>query len=242
MSHREQVERITEAIGKLVSPVAVYYSESRIEGAFEWNCKGERFCHIGRLGAVRAGKPMVIDSKNPGCMGAARFLGWMPGMRPGFEYFLSHDSEGKGERFKKTPEMARTFIESFHFTPANGPFCIFQRLEDVPEDVQPEVIIFFAEPDQLSGLYWLANYGRDGKDAVISPMTSGCGSIVAEPRYQATQAEPKGVLGLFDPAARPKEDKRFLSLAVPYRMFVEMVENIPESFLEIEPWISLKNR
>lgn len=242
MTHKEAANRMTEAMGKLVPPVAVYYADERIEDAFEWNCQGPHFCHVGRLAAVRAGKPMIVDKKNPGCMGASRFLGWSPGIRPGFEYFLSHAEDGSGERFKKTPEMARSFIDSFDFTPANGDFCVFQRLEDVPDAVLPEVVIFFAEPDQLSALHWLANYGRNGKNAVISPMTSGCGSMVAEPRAQMGKPEPQGIIGLFDPAARPREDKRYLTLAVPYAMFLEMVNNIPESFLEIEPWISIKDR
>lgn len=242
MTHKELTSRVSEAIGKLPPPVAVYYTDERLEGAFEWNCKGEHFCHIGRMAAVRAGKPMVIDSKNPGCMGAARFLGWNPVTMPGFEYFLSHNDEGKGERFKKTPELARSFMVNFDFVPASGAYCVFQRLEDVPDEITPEVIIFFGEADHISGLHLLANYGRSGKDAVITPFTSGCGSMVAEPRAQMSNPEPKAVLGLFDPAARPKEDKKYLTLSVPYKMFIEMVENIPESFLEIEPWISIKNR
>ncbi len=242
MTHKELSEKITEAIGTLPPPVAVYYTNDAIAGAFEWNCQGPHFCHIGRLGAVRSGKPMVIHKDNPGCMGAAKFLGWEPNTRPGFEYFLSHDEEGKGERFKKTPELARSFIESFEYVAAKGDYCVFQRLQDVPESVEPEVVIFFAEPDQFSGLFWLANYGRTGKDAVIAPMTSGCGSIVSEPRAQIGKPEPKGIIGMIDPAARPKEDKRYLTISFTYGMLIEMVETIPGSFLEIEPWTKLKER
>ena len=242
MTHKDMTDRITNAMGTLPPPVAVYYTDEKPEGVFEWNCKGDHFCHIGRLGAVRAGKPLAVDSRNPGCMGAAQFLGWAKNTSPGFEYFLSHDDEGHGERFKKTPEMARSFIESFEFVPATGSYCVFQRLEDVPDDIEPEVVALFAETDQLAALYWLANYGRPGKDAVVAPMTSGCGSIVSEPRAQALKSEPQGVLGMFDVAARPKDDKRYLALSVPYKMFIEMVENIPGSFLEIEPWMTLRNR
>jgi uncharacterized protein (DUF169 family) len=242
MTHRELVAKITEAIGTLEPPVAVYYADERIPDSFQWNCEGPHFCHIGRLRAVRAGKPMVVHKDNPGCMGAARFLGWQREMRPGMEYFLSHDEEGNGERYKKTPELARSFIASFEFTPASGDYCVFQRLTDVPEDVTPEVVIFFAEPEAFSGLYWLANYGRGGKDAVISPMTSGCGSVVSEPRSQIAKPEPQGIIGMMDPSARQVEEKRFLTISFPWKMFTEMIENIPGSFLEVEPWTKLKAR
>jgi hypothetical protein len=73
-------------------------------------------------------------------------------------------------------------------------------------------------------------------------MSSGCGTIVGEPRAQARESQPKAVLGLFDPTVRPRVEKDYLTFSVPYAMFVEMVENVPGSFLEIEPWLVVRNR
>jgi uncharacterized protein (DUF169 family) len=242
MTHRQMAEKLTGALGLSEAPIAVYYTDHKIEGAFMWNCMGDHFCSIGRMAAVRKGTPMVIDGENAGCGGAAFFLGYQNSIRPGFEYFLAHDDKGKGERFKKTPELARTLMDSFQFVPASGPYCVFQRLSDIPDGVTPEVVSIFADGDGIGGLVTLANYGRRGKDAVIAPQTAGCGSLVNEARAQALQPEPRAVLGMFDPAARPRMEKNYLTFSVPWPMFVEMVGNLPGSFVEIDPWVSMKDR
>lgn len=241
MSHKEMALRISQALGLIEEPVTVYYTDEKPESAFEWNCKGAHFCNIGRMTSVRKGTPLSVDGESPGCGGAAFFLGWKKEMQSGFEEFLSHDSEGKGERYKKTPELAKAFVENRSFVPANGRYCVFQRLEDLPEEVTPEVVVFYGDGDDISGLVWLANYGR--KDhAVIAPFSSGCGSIVSEPRAQGLDPEPKAILGMFDPSARGNVNKNYLTFSVPWRMFIEMLENIPGSFVEIDPWVKLRNR
>lgn len=241
MTHKEMAEKIKTALGLDEEPIAAYYSDEKPEGAYEWNCTGGHFCTVTPQVAVRKGKPLAINGKTPGCGGTAFFLGWSKEMRPGFEEFLSHDAEGKGERYKKTPEIARAFIENREFVPANGQYCIFQRLIDVPEEITPEVVDFYADADGISGLVWLANYGRK-EQAVIAPFTAGCGSLVSEPRAQMLKDKPKAVLGMFDPSARISVEKHLLSFAVPWKMFVEMLENLPGSFVEIEPWTKIRNR
>jgi len=242
MTYKQMSDALMTALGLSESPVAIYYADTKPEAALEWQGGSGHFCCIGRLAGVRRGFPFAVDREKPGCSGAAYFLGWDERTRPGFERFLSRDSEGKGERFKKTPELARTYLQTRKFVSANGRYCVFQRLEDVPTDVTPEVISVFADADGISGLVTLANYGRPGQHAVIAPFSSGCGTLVNEARVQALEPEPKAVIGMFDPAARPTVEKHYLSFSMPYVMFVEMVENIPGSFLEIEPWLKIKNR
>lgn len=242
MNHKYLAQRMLEALNLGESPIAIYYSDEKLEGAFEWNCQGGHFCPIGRMTAVRTGTPMLVDGETPICGGGQFFLGWVEEMRPGFEEFLSHDAEGHGERYRKTPQLVGEFLKERNFVPANGRYCIFQRLEDVPEEIVPEVISVFAPPDQIGALVFLANYDRAGNDGVISPFSSGCGSMVTEPRAQALEPEPKAVIGMFDPSARPNMEKYLLTFSVPFRRYVELVENIPGSFLEIEPWAKLKER
>jgi hypothetical protein len=45
----------------------------------------------------------------------------------------------------------------------------------------PEVVIFFAQPDVLSGLFTLANYDEADPNGVFAPFAAGCGSIVHYP-------------------------------------------------------------
>lgn len=242
MTHSETSQQITDALGLTEAPIAVYYTDEPLQLSYMWNGQKGHFCSISRMAKVRQGTPLVVDGDNPGCMGGAYFLGFDSATRPGFECFLSHDAEGNGERYKKTPELAKAFIETRKFVPATARYCVFQCLCDVPDDVTPEVIVFFAPPDELSGLFWLANYGRSEQNAVISPFSAGCGSIVSEARAQAASENPKGVLGMFDPSARPHVEKSLLTISVPFSLYTEMVENIPGSFVEIAPWTRLKGR
>ncbi len=239
MTHQEMVERFMDALGLDTQPVAVYYTEDIPEDATLGGCEDEYFCTIKGVEMAKQGTTIAIDGLHPGCMGASFSLGWSKEFRPGFEHFLSHNESGEGERYKKTPELAKAFIEKRKFVPANGRYCIFQQLRSLPETLTPEVVIFAADSVGTSGLHCLANYGR-ADAAVIAPFTAGCGSIVSEPRAQAAEAEPKAVLGMFDPSARLFADERHLTFSVPWSMSIEMLENIPGSFLEIEPWTKVR--
>jgi len=41
---------------------------------------------------------------------------------------------------------------------APAPFVVFKRWDKLAESDRPDVVIFFARPDVLSGLFTLANY------------------------------------------------------------------------------------
>lgn len=241
MTHEELSRRIVEALGLTEDPIAIYYSNEKPAGAFEWEEKSPHFCTIAGLSVVRKGTPLAINGDHPGCGGASFFLGWVKDVMPHFAEFLSQDETGKGERYKKTPEIAQAFIDNRNFVPANGRYCVFQKLKDLNQEITPEVVIFFADADGISGLVWLANYGRKNQ-AVIAPFSAGCGSIVSEARAQALENEPKAVLGTFDPSARPWVEKNQLSFSAPWSLFSEMVENLPGSFVEIDPWLKIKGR
>jgi len=242
MTHKEMSKKLMEAIGLTEEPLGIYYSESKPENAFEWNGKGEHFCHVSKMSSARAGTPVAVDGNNPGCGGAAFYLGWSSDTRPGFAEFLSHDKEGRGERFKKDPELAQAAIQNRKFVPASGRYCIYQRLSDIPEEITPEVVTIFADADGISGLIWLRSYISAESQSTIAPFSAGCGSMVGETRAQALQSEPKAVLGMFDPAARQSVEKELLTFSVPYSLFIEMVNDIPGSFLEINPWLRIRNR
>lgn len=242
MSHAESTQRIIDALGLTEAPIAVYYSDEPLPKSYMWNGQKGHFCTISRMSLVRQGTPLVVDGQNPGCPGGAFFLGFSPDVRPGFECFLSHAPDGTGERYKKTPELAKAYITNRKFVPASARYCIFQRLSDLPDEITPEVVTFFAPPDELSGLFWMANYGSVEQNAVISPFSAGCGSIVSEARAQASSENPKGVLGMFDPSARQHMEKHLLTITVPFSLYTEMVENITGSFLEIAPWTRLRGR
>lgn len=254
--------KIAEAINLRYNPVAILFSNEKPEGALQFK-EGRWGCVVAMLKAAANGRTAVFDRKTYGCIGGGIGLGFgntyvnFPG---GIEYFLSvgnkefcESEAGKaivknmpalsyGEAYKKTPEYARSFIDSLPCYDVPTEFVVFKPLKDVLPGEKPEVVVFLATPDQISALVVLANYGRHGGDNVIIPFAAGCHSIGIIPLNEGKSDRPRGVVGLTDISARKHVDKDLLSFSVPFKMFLEMEDNVEESFLSRDEWKEVKKR
>jgi len=126
--------------------------------------------------------------------------------------------------------------------PARGKYVIFKRFDQLTPDESPIAVIFFAKPDVLSGLYTLANFDQPDGNGVIAPFGSGCGTIVQKVWLESEKENPKAILGMFDVSARPYVPKDILTFAVPMKKFVQMVDNMDESFLITNSWDKVRKR
>ena len=232
----------TKYFGNEELPITFYYSDKirdtqEVKTAEKWSCL------IGQLAKVRKGTSLTFTVDSTGCIGGKKFSGFTDQLRPGFEFFLSCGNEHmNGEKYIKTPEMVRNFLSSAPWIPAMAKYLVFKRWDMLLEDDLPEVVIFFARPDVLSGIFTLSSFDRDYNDAVTIPFGSGCASIIQYPLAEAKLAKPKTVLGMFDISARPYVPENVLTASIPYQRFVEMVENMEESFLTTNTWNVVKNR
>lgn len=201
-------------------------------------------CFVCDLAAVRGGEPLCFDVKSVACFGGKRYLGFSQNLMPNFEYFLSCGIPGKleGERYKKSPELVLEFLKTNPVLAAPGKFIVFKRWDQLTEGEDPQVVIFFAVPDVLSGLFTLANYDEPSNESVFCPMGAGCGTIVQYPLQESQAARPRAVLGMFDVSARPCVDPGTLTFAVPLGKFERMVDNMDESFLITPSWEKVRNR
>jgi uncharacterized protein (DUF169 family) len=150
-----------------------------------------------------------------------------------------------GEGYMKSPELVKRFIDSLPIMEAPERYVVFKPLTDLdPTREQPQVIVFLADPDQLSALVVLANYGREDNQNVIAPFAAGCQQIGIFPYQEARSERPRAVIGLTDLSARKnlkkQLDRNVLSFAVPWRMFEEMEDNVEGSFLQKETWRALQ--
>jgi uncharacterized protein (DUF169 family) len=196
------------------------------------------------LSRVRTGKSVCFGADSFNCFGGKKYLGYSEDIMPNFEYFLSCGipDELEGERYKKTPELVKEFVERAPKFEAPGRFIVFKRWDMLEESDEPDVVIFFARPDVLSGLFTLANFDVAELNGVFSPFAAGCGSIVQYPYLEKGSESPKGVLGMFDVSARPFVPGDVLSFSVPMNKFMTMVENIEESFLITRSWSKVCKR
>ena len=90
---------------------------------------------------------------------------------PNFEYFLSCGIPGKleGERYKKTPELVRSWVAQTPKFQAPRTFLVFKRWDQLEDAEEPEVVIFFAQLEVLSGLFTLANFDVADPNGVFTP-------------------------------------------------------------------------
>ena len=224
-------------------PITFYYTDE--EGHADLVKPGSvHRCVIAALLKVRKGTSLCFGADSVGCFGGKRYLGFDENIRPDFEYFLSCGIPDKmeGERYKKSPELVK---ESMQYSPAfkaPGRYIVFKRWDMLEMSDDPQVVISFAEPDVLAGLFTLASFDEADPNGVMAPFGSGCSTIVYYPYLQSESMRPKGVIGMFDISARPFVPKNVLTFSVPMNKFIRMIENMRESFLITNSWAKIKKR
>jgi uncharacterized protein (DUF169 family) len=201
-------------------------------------------CLIGALATVRQGAALAFDKDSIGCPGGKRYAGFAQTVMPDFEYFLSCGIPGKlqGERYKKSPELVKEAMKHSPTFEAPARLIVFKRWDMIEKSDDPEVVVFFAQPDVLAGLFTLANFDEADPTGVIAPFGSGCSAITQYPYLEASAKRPRGVIGMFDVSARPFVPKDVLTFSAPMNRFSRMVENMGESFLMTDSWRKVQER
>ena len=224
-------------------PVAYFYTDEVSLEALA-DSQDEQHCVIASFQRVRQGHTFVYGPDSPGCKGWSRYTGFSQSLRPKFEFFLSCGIPGEveGERYKKSPDLVSGYLKSHPAFQAPGRFLVFKRWDQLAGNDRPFAVIFFASADVLSGLFVLANYDRSDPNGVISPMGSGCATIVNYPYWEAQSETPRCVLGMFDVSARPQVSDATLTFTIPIKRFEQMVANMDESFLVTPAWDRVRAR
>ncbi|MEW6533146.1 MAG: DUF169 domain-containing protein [Thermodesulfobacteriota bacterium] len=202
-------------------------------------------CVIGQLWIARKKRaPAYFDRERFGCIGGAFFLGFL---KPQLDFIVHYVSTGipgvvEGERYLPTPQITRAFYEHLDPRPAPRRFCVFKPLSQFDPDEEPELVIFFARPETISGLHQLATFVTGDLEAVHSPFGSGCANMVTWPIKFLEQGKLKAVIGGWDPSERRFIKADEITFTVPYEMFVRMLEQWPQSFLTADAWSQVKKR
>ena len=151
-------------------PICFYYTDDEASRRYLRPAKGH-MCLIGQLASVCEGETLAVDRDSIGCHGGRRYLGFTREVMPDFEYFLSCGIAGKleGERYKKSPEIVRKTMQSYPVFDAPAQYAVFKRWDKLDETDDPQVVIFFAVPDVVSGLFTLSGFDETDPYAVIAP-------------------------------------------------------------------------
>ncbi|MFW5989619.1 MAG: DUF169 domain-containing protein, partial [Desulfosudaceae bacterium] len=104
------------------------------------------------------------------------------------------------------------------------------------------LVVFFARPETMAGLHQLATFVTNDPEAVMSPWSAACGSLVAWPYHYLARGLNKAVVGGWDPSARKFFKTDELSLTVPLSMFEQMLNRYEESFLTTGTWATVQKK
>ena len=242
------------SIFKLASPpIAFFYTDNPPMEAYNPKRKSIKNipCIIQLLNGVKSGKTLVLGKTSRNlCPGGLAYLGFRKIMK-GLENFLSTGVPGpkegeiimEGERFAKTPELAKKFLDKIPFKKSPAEFAVFMPLDQVnSKQYEPQIVIFYIKNDQLTGLNQLANF--DTLNRTILGIGSACSTMITEPLAEVEKNdEPRPVLGLLsDILARRHVKPDEVSFTVGYKKLIMMYNNIEESFLKLDAWNTISKR
>ncbi len=217
-----QLERcLVEALGLSDRPIGFHYTDAPPEDGITVT-KKSRVCIYPFLNRVRKGRTVYFSKEWMACRGGAFYAGYKKSLMKGVGKFLSTGIPNliPGERYKKNPELGDEVAALMEYVPAGGDFLVFRPLGGFSEGSPPEAAVIFGNADVMGALLFLANFSRPGRDNVIVRFSSGCYSLLTEPRI--------------DPST--------MTFAIPESMLWEMAEDITESFLTIDPWMKVRGR
>lgn len=264
--------QIQQAIALKTHPVALLWADQRPAEATEFK-PGNWGCIMWLAAGAAKGKAGACSRETFGCFGGGVGMGFadqyenFPGGKACFCHFLSsgnaawetgrraaekvkpfmrkeaYDHFVHGEGYVKSPQLVEKFIQNLPITDIPARYVVFKPLDAVAAGETPQSIILFVDPDQLSALVVLANYGRGDNENVIIPYAAGCQTIGIYPYREARSSTPRAVVGLTDLSARVHVKKilggNLMSFAMPLSLFEEMEANVKDSFLQRSVWKSL---
>ena len=244
MNVKELANSFTEKLGLQNLPIGMFLSENRPDDAIGFKSKGNG-CILPLIFSGTKGKSVAIDTDTTGWNCSAFYLGYQDWIFEGIECFLSDGvvNGREGERFIKTKEQAKSFVELYKPKTINHKATIFKPLSHFESGEEPEIVIFFVNPDELSALVYLLHYNSpENEDIIVTRFISGCGSIVTLPMKLKQEGKRQAVWGMHDISVRKRLPKELMTLTMPYELFIEISNSLDESFIITENWKAIKER
>ena len=248
--------KLIDALKLKMQPVAVILSNEKPEDGLHFKDNRMGGC-VGAMMVAASKKNRVayFDRNSYSCPGGGTGLGFgdQYGQFP-IDCLLSTGNKEvaaqmgragaimeEGERFYKTPELARNWVNAIPMTDVDAEYVLFKPWNLLTEEDKPEMIQFFVNADQLSALVVMADYNRGVAHSTISPFAAACQSLLFG-YEEAKKENPRGIIGFFDIAQRMVIDRDLLTFTAPYALFKEMESYVEDSFLRTHAWEKILER
>jgi len=247
-----------QALGYLEAPMAMLYTHEEPVGGFspqpgdlptlekeqagqiDWGAVFGNFsCVLGNVWRARRKHSLAwFSAQRFGCPGGAFYLGYLGPQTDAICAYVSSGIPGamQGENYISDPQTCRRIFEEMAPPLAGGAYCVFKPLDLLEPEETPELVMFFARPEVISGLHFLATYVSGDLSAVSSPFGAGCSHVVSFARQHAAKGERKAVLGGWDPSCRKYYKTDEISFSLPWPFFLEMLGKWRKSFLTTGTW------
>lgn len=212
-------------------PIAVWRSE---EQAGE--IAAMPHCMFAAIPELEVGKILSFTKEKLHC-GGRLYCGFAP-LNPGIPNFVSNV-----ERYKRTPDMVREYIERLGIELTSKPYLNFARIDRLESFEDIEGIFFLASPDIIAGLCAWAFYDHNEQDAVTCAFASGCCATITNLVNENKSGGYRTFLGMMDISVRPYIGQNEQSFAIPFCRLEEMTKTLHECCLwEAPAWQKLKKR
>jgi uncharacterized protein (DUF169 family) len=220
--------------------------EKEMKNEIDWQGVFSRFsCVMGNIWRARKKKTAAYFSAEQfGCPGGAFWLGFNKPQAETIIHFVSTGIPNRmeGEHYCDSPDTLRQIFEFVDPKPAPKTYCVIKPVTGFTGDEEPDLVVFFARPESLSGLHQLAAFVTSDPEVVVSPWSAACGSLAAWPLHYLSKGIDKAVIGGWDPSARKFFKTDELSFTVPFHMFVNMINRYTESFLMTKTWATVQQK
>lgn len=222
-----------EAFGeKAPLPILFYYSDTPV--ASPENTNG---CMFKLLVKAKQGQNITLSKDTVTCGGGRHYAGFAP-LQERVYTFVSEK-----ERYKATPRDVAEYVAKLDVQLTDKKYLNFVRIDHDVSFGNMEGLLFFANPDILSGLATWAYFDNNAEDAVSAPFGAGCATVISYAVRENRLGGRRTFVGLFDPSVRTYVETDELSFVIPAVRFKEMRNTMKKCCLfDTQAWSKIKQR
>ena len=246
--------KLTEMLHLELEPVGVFLGNADAPSDLEAS-PDKRNCVTPFLLAAARGKVTAMSEEGCTCPGGKVGCCFGDGFtrgNPGIHRMLSQgfgddvppeapEHLRLGERFFCNDELGLRWRNSVPYSDRGYPRIVFAPLSRWGELGTPDLVLVFANPDQLSALVIQLGFHNGRAVNTVAPFCAACQSIVFA-AAQIEEPDPMAVMGLFDISQRSAALAGYLTLTMPYALWERLPDDLDKSCLTTHAWHQIEKR